>query len=215
MSSFLALTNDILRRSGQQTVSTLASAQSPVLQAMDFINDCYLDIVQSVTSTWLETTGTLSTVASTATYTLASDADVAFLRTAKIMDTTQKRRLSLINPDELTYGDLIAVGAPQGFWCEGQQLRVYPIPNGIYSLSYGYWKRPVKLVADADVPLIPAAWERLLIRGALAHFYRYMGDASGSEFHWVMYQEGLSLLRTRCETSRRAFLKPYYPPHKG
>ena len=50
MSTLLQLVNQVLRRTGQIELSTLVNAQTPAVQARDFLNDVYTEILQRLNS---------------------------------------------------------------------------------------------------------------------------------------------------------------------
>lgn len=55
-----------------------------------------------------------------------------------------------------------ATGAPAWYTIQGSAIRLYPIPDGVYTLNMRYWQMPPALVLDADVPSIPADWHHML-----------------------------------------------------
>ena len=50
------------------------------------------------------------------------------------------------------------------------QLVLFPKPNGIYSIEFEYFKDPQILVADGDIPEMPAKFHQLIVYEALKRF---------------------------------------------
>jgi hypothetical protein len=210
MSNFLEIVNQILRRTGQETITTLVSAQSPVVQAMDFVNEAYFEILEAAECQFLQTKATFNTINGTALYTLAADADVMFLLKDRIRETTAGGYLPEMDPAMMASAYLADTGKPVRFWVEGTQLRLHPVPNAVYTIEYYYLKRPAKLAADADNSLIPYAWERLLVRGAQSLLERFLGEVESSRQTFVLYQDGLALLRAKGQVKPFHALKGFY-----
>lgn len=210
MSTFLNIVNDVLRRTGQDTVLSLEGASTPVVQTMHFINDVYQEILQSAECKFLEARETLETENATALYTLANDADPAFLLTDRIRELSADRYLTEVDPALMLSSRLEDEGKPVRFWIEGDQLRLHPVPNDVYTIEYYYLKRPSVLTDDADETLIPMAWERLLVRGAQSLLEKFLGETESSRFTYGLYLEGLSLLRSKAQVKPYHVQKPFY-----
>lgn len=50
------------------------------------------------------------------------------------------------------------------------KLKLDPPPNKVYALTADYWKAPVKMTANADVPLIPAEFQRIIVARVKMYF---------------------------------------------
>ncbi len=210
MSSFLELVNDVLRRTGQETVTTLTNAPPPARQVMDFINDIYFDILNAAQCNFLQASATITTADGTATYALAPDADVNYLLRDRIQESTSDDYMSQVDPTMLGPAYLDDTGKPYQFWIEGNRIRFYPVPNGVFTIHYEYLKRPVQLVSDADNSLIPLAWERLLVRGAESLLEKYLGEIDNSRFTYSLFLEGMALLKSRTPVKPFHFQKGFY-----
>lgn len=51
-----------------------------------------------------------------------------------------------------------------------KNLKLEPPPDAVYSLTADYWKKPVKMSADSDEPLIPVQYERIIIARVKMYF---------------------------------------------
>lgn len=215
MSNFIEITNQVLRRAGQESASSLAAASSPVQQTMDFINEVYFDVLQAAQCHFLETNTTFNTSNGTALYTLASDADVNFLLKDRIRETTSDSYLSEADPAMMLASHLGNTGKPIRFWVEGTKLRLHPIPDGAYTIEYYYLKRPTKLANDTDSLLIPLAWEHLLIRGAQSLLEKFLGEVENSRISYSLYLEGLALLKSKAHVKPHHQMKGFYRGYQG
>lgn len=210
MSTFLDIVNEVLRRAGQETVTTLASAETPARQTMDFINEIYFEILETAQCKFLETNSTFNTTTGIALYSLASDADVAFLLKDRIYKSTSDRYLNEVNPGSMLVSQLDDSGEPVRFWIEGTKVRLHPIPDEVYTINYYYLKRPAKLASNNDSSLLPLAWERLLIRGAQSLLEKFLGELESSRYTYGLYLEGLALLRSKTQIKSFHTQKGFY-----
>src|SRR5262245_17561296 len=124
MSTFLEIINEVLRRSGQETVTNLTNPETPVRQTMDFINDVYFEILEVAQCHFLETKSTFNTSNGAALYSLASDADVNFLIKDRIRETSSDDYLNEADPSMMMSSQLSSTGKPIRFWVEGAQMRM-------------------------------------------------------------------------------------------
>lgn len=131
-------------------------------------------------------TGTIATVASTATYSLASD--YGFGRLYDVINTTSKVRM-VYWPDRDLDGwqpAYITTGSPYAYklWDVSlgiQQIQPYPIPDGVYIITYKYYRLPTivdletsstQTANDALNPDLPAEFRELLVLYPLVELYK-------------------------------------------
>lgn len=120
-----------------------------------------------------------------------------------IRNTTSVIRLRYIRDMDLDSYDVAQVqqGTPSFYRIEGQyqanissaplpQVQVYPIPDGVYSLSVKAYTRLQDLVNSTDVPNFPAAFHEILIFYAANAFYSSRGDSRAIE-HFDKYENML------------------------
>ena len=129
MSTLLQLVNEVLRRTGQIEASTLVSAQTPVQQTIDFLNETYVEMLQRLRVERLMRTGTLTTQASVSSYTLADSADVSDVLSDAVIDLTHQNPLVEVDYTYPNRHDSQAVGAPTHFY--KQRLGVSPFPQSL------------------------------------------------------------------------------------
>lgn len=202
MSSLLQIVNEVLRRTGQQEVSTLVNAQTPALQAVDFLNETYTDMLQRLKAQQLMRTGNFSTSDGISQYNLATDADINSLISDSVLETTIPLRLNEVDYTFPLDHDPTATGRPSRFYHSGSQIHLYPIPDGVYTIQYQYFVKPMLLSDDSDTTELPVEWEKVLINGTQARLEKFLGEEA--EETYFLYREGLEQLKSRSQT------KPYY-----
>jgi hypothetical protein len=208
MSTLLELCNEILRRTGQTEVTTLVNAQTPAVQTRDFINEIYTEMLQLLKVNRLAAKATLTTVPGTSKYALAASADVNSILTDSVLDTeTQTLLLAVDYTYPLQHGTG-AQGRPEAFYKEGDSIVLYPMPDKAYTLQYHYLAAPHPLTNDADVTLLPQAWEKVLIRGAQAMLESFLGD--GGKESYFLYQEGLQHLKAEAKLKPQSRMRGFY-----
>ena len=59
---------------------------------------------------------------------------------------------------------------------ENNALIFKPIPNGLYTVNFRYWRSPEILSADTQVPLLPLSFHNLIAYAAAAKMAVYLGS---------------------------------------
>lgn len=202
MSTLLELVNEVLRRAGQIETGTLATAQTPVSQTRDFLNETYFEMLQRLKANRLMKSGTLQTVAGTAAYNLAADAEINSLVGDSVLETGSGALLHEVDYTYPAQHGASAGGRPEVFYRAGGQLMLYPVPDAVYTLGYHYLAKPTALSNDNDITALPVEWEKVLVLGAQARLEKFLGEP-GTETY-LLYRDGLSQLKSRSP------LKPHY-----
>jgi len=156
-----------------------------------FINWTQQDIAARRNWEFLLKTADITTVASTSTYSLASDAD----KVIDIINTTTRAKLGFTSRQEFdarvpytTSTGSPSVWIPAGRDTNGYlKVQLYLTPDAEYTLPYWYRKRLTDLSADADVSLIPLKYHKLLYLGAVAQVYEYDTNPMANNY-WVQYE---------------------------
>ena len=153
---------------------------------------------------WLETSSTaLVTANGTAAY--AVPADWMRTRTLQIagsapMDSSRSReQLDGYWPTS-TVGD----GEPRFFVISGDQIRLYPTPGGVYTVTHVYYRRETVLDDGADEPLMPSWAQGILIWGAAAELLRRTGQDARADEAQQQYDRWLR----RLEDNKRRTVGP-------
>lgn len=153
MAGYSVLVSEITSRLGNRSDITARVPQ--------WLNDSYFELLLSPRFSFyeLDASTTLTTTASTRTYSLSSVSDLWFI--LSLRDTTNVRRLRRANVrdfDEIQHTE----GQPTRYARFGSSLEFDPTPDGTYTLTLRYRKRPPEL-ASGSSPLIAREWDEVLI----------------------------------------------------
>lgn len=179
-SNYTDIVNSISDRYDDTSAATVATIRREITAA--------LRRIYSSLPNWkfARTTGTIATVASTTSYTLASD--YGFGRLYDVVNTTTKVRM-IYWPDRDLDGWQPAyntTGSPYAYKLWGtssniQTMQPYPIPDGVYTITYKYYRLPTivdlettstQLTNDALTPDLPAEFRELLVLYPLVELYK-------------------------------------------
>lgn len=176
----------LVRLGISETSETLSDTQ-----LLRLINQSYLELAGSIDHRELDTSTTITTADGTAEYTLSAS-DV--LRITNITDTTngiRQREISAYQYDQYTQSETPG-GAPVYYYYSGssgqfKQLTFYPTPDGVYSLTVRYQKKPADLVAtpvaSATSAVIHELWDDSIVHRAISRAWMLLGD-SGKAGQW-------------------------------
>lgn len=202
MSTLLQLINEVLRRTGQQEVTTLTDATTPAIQAVDFLNETYIEMLHRLKVQHFTKPGTLTTSAGIAAYAPASDASVDNLLPDSLrMENDQIRLQEVSYTYSLEHGEN-ASGRPEHFYRSGGQIYLYPIPDGVYTIDYQYQVKPQSLSGDSATTELPENWEKVLVLGTQARLEKFLGEDGNDNY--LLYRDGLTQLKSM------APMKPVY-----
>ncbi|MBK8191070.1 MAG: hypothetical protein IPK79_11550 [Vampirovibrionales bacterium] len=203
MSTTLELVNEILRRAGQQPVTTLVGAETPAVQTLACLNQIYFEMLQLLKTHRLLKKTMFSTQAGIQSYAMPADASITSLAGDSVMNIADSSVLNEVDYGyPLRYGVNIT-GRPQYFWRQDDRIYFYPIPDAAYSIQYHYLISPQKLITDIQLLSLPPEYEPVLVQGALSLLEKFLGE-SGYQESYVVYRDGLAQLRARSP------LKPFY-----
>lgn len=173
-STYLELVNKVLKRITQtELASNVSTSTGQARIISELLNEAQNEL-------WLEannwhslySTRTFATVASTATYALASD----WGRTIDLMDVTNGIILKedMMRSFDESDPDSDYTGNPTCFAIQGSYYVMYPIPSAIVTIRERYWMAPAKLSADTDVSNLPLFCENFLIHWAWMSILQYL-----------------------------------------
>lgn len=152
----------------QQRVRDTGYSTSEIKQ---YINDTQNDVFNEYRLRFMEATVPYTTVANVPDITNGVGLPSDFLVGIDLINVTDggQRRIPF---KESTYLDIINTTTPAisnnpEFWyMYGQTPMLYPTINVSLSLSLRYYKMPVQLSDNADVPSLPYSFQELLVLGA-------------------------------------------------
>lgn len=70
-----------------------------------------------------------------------------------------------------------------------------PVPDRLYSIIYGWYALPTALVAATDSPIIPAAFEQVIIDKAMHYAYMFRDNAEEAEIAEDRYTKNVNKMR--------------------
>jgi hypothetical protein len=91
------------------------------------------------------------------------------------------------------FGTLDTTGIPQWFYLEGSILKTYPVDTSV-NLSVHYLGIPDDLSADSDKPVVPNAYQHLIIDGAVIRGYKDSDNFEGLNALRADWQSGVQRL---------------------
>ena len=193
--TYLQMTNRIMRRINLADISDVTTATGQALIITNLINEAQNELYTEINWYSLYTTRTFNTVASTATYAVASD----FGRNIDMMDTTNNQFLieDYTKNFDAVDADANETGNPRYFTIEGTNYRLFPIPAGIYAIRERYWKIPTTLSANTNTSDLPIEAENALLHWAWYKTLEYMNkfeqaDRTRMEFERLLKRARVS-----------------------
>jgi hypothetical protein len=188
--SYLDMTNKILRRVTQNTISDVTATTGHALLATNFINEAQTEIANMTRWYSLYATDTFTTVADTAEY--AVPIDLGF--ELDLVDETNNwilieditRSFDTVDPNN------DHTGQSTHFTIQGSNWRLYPIPAGAYTIRERYWKTPTTLAANDDVSDLPVEVENALFYWALAEMQDYLKSFEQADRTRAKYKNSLN-----------------------
>ena len=164
MSTFTLTTlRDRCRVLGDYTRSSVITDAFLTEQVNDAIGE-YSDLLDERWEGYRDTTGTIPTVANTAT--VALPANFLKARAVDILDSDRYRPLERLQLRGI-YRFENRTERPVGYLHVGTNLELFPTPDAVYTIRLRYVPTATVLVADADTIDVPNGWEGFIIHTAL------------------------------------------------
>ena len=208
MSTYISLTNELLRRLNEVTIpdEDFAGVRNIQALAKDAINNSVRHIVQ-VAQEW---PFTLTTYMQTMTagvreYDMPTD-----LSSIDWDSFYVKKHASLENQpaklDVVSYNEYLRHFRPlDDEGQEGVPVRIYqtqegkfgvsPNPDGAYEVEYKYWVFPDSMVTKDDVCIIPDRFTHVVIDGAMMYMMRFRSNEQSAQLHRQEFEEGIRHMR--------------------
>lgn len=125
----------------------------------------YCDLLDEHHEGYRDTSGTISTVAGTATVALPSNFLKA--RSVDILDSGRYRPLTMLQPGNMALGFDDGRGRPVAYLHAGASLELFPTPDAVYAIRVRYVPAVTELAADGDTIDVPNGWEAYIIHQTL------------------------------------------------
>ena len=213
MATYVALTNELLRRLNEVTLDTAGDNFDTVrnVQALakDAINNSIRNIIQTGQEwPFLKTTYTQTLTAGTKEYSFPSnyssaDWETFYLKKLSLVNNTPMH-LPTITYDEYIQkhrqlddtGDATGIAAPRLIYQTNEsKFGVTPIPNAAYEVEYVYWSYPVDLTVYNDIAVIPDRFKHVIIDGAMMYMMRFRSNDQSAALHQQNFEEGIKSMR--------------------
>jgi len=211
MATYLAITNELLRRLNEVTIAQDDFANVRNIQALakDAVNASIRGILQSAQE-WPFTLETeVQTLSSgVQVYDLPADTssvdwDSFYLKRLESENNypTQLDVLSYaeyldrFRADDDVNGDSGYAAPIRVFQTQEEKYGLSPIPNAEYELEYKYWSFPADLTAFDDTPIIPDRFRHVIIDGAMAYMMRFRSNEQSAMIHQNNYSDGIGMMR--------------------
>ena len=211
MSTFLSLTNELLRRLNEVQIDQADFANVKNVQALakDAINSSIRQMLQDAQE-WPFTLVTYeqTLVAGTNAYNFPADYSKADWDTFYIKQLTSEnntpKKLNLITYDQyLTYyrsvedlsGETGRTDPDYVYMTQDTKFGVTPVPDASYVVEYRYWKYPADLIAFDDTAVIPDRFKHVVIDGAMMYMMLFRSNEQSATMHSQKFEDGIKMMR--------------------
>ena len=211
MSTFLSLTNELLRRLNEVQIDQADFANVKNVQALakDAINSSIRQMLQDAQE-WPFTLVTYeqTLVAGTNAYNFPADYSKADWDTFYIKQLTSEnntpKKLNLITYDQyLTYyrsvedlsGETGRTDPDYVYMTQDTKFGVTPVPDASYVVEYRYWKYPADLIAFDDTAVIPDRFKHVVIDGAMMYMMLFRSNEQSATLHSQKFEDGIKMMR--------------------
>lgn len=211
MSTFISLTNELLRRLNEVQIDQADFPNVKNVQALakDAINSSIRQMLQDAQE-WPFTLVTYeqTLTAGTNTYDFPADYskadwDTFYVKQLSSENNTPKK-LNLITYDQYlsSYRSVEELSGDSGrtdpacvYTTQDTKFGVSPIPNASYVVEYRYWKYPADLIAFDDTSVIPDRFKHVVIDGAMMYMMLFRSNEQSASMHSKKFEDGIKMMR--------------------
>lgn len=214
MSTFVQLTNELLRRLNEVPLDTAGDGFVTVRNvqsvAKDAINSSLREIYQNGQEwNFLKTTYTQTLTAGTREYNFPSNFSTVDWETFYLKKhSTQENAPRILKP--MSYEEYLSnfrSSDDEGDQVNGEQApeRVFqtfdekfgvtPIPNSDYEVEYVYWTTPSTLTAFDDVCAVPERFNHVILDGAMAYMMHFRSNEQSAAIHQSKFDSGIRSMK--------------------
>jgi hypothetical protein len=211
VATYLAITNELLRRLNEVTIAQDDFPNVRNIQALakDAVNASIRGILQSAQE-WPFTlvTYTETLVDGTQEYDFPADMssvdwDSFYLKQleaennypTKLDVLTYAEYLDRFRADDDVNGEDGRAAPIRVYQTQEERYGLSPVPNAAYELEYKYWSFPSDLTAFDDTPVIPNRFKHVIIDGAMAYMMRFRSNEQSAMIHQNNYSDGIAMMR--------------------
>ena len=184
--TFLEIVLALAKKAGipSDTITDVATETGEADRVVDWVRDVWSDIQTLQNGEWkfLHSEYTKSTVASTQDYEfLTADSIQSFdldsfyyYLTADGSNTRRKLRYVEYKDFKNQYTDFTTENTPSAITVTPtNSLRLYPIPDAVYTIEADAFSVPQQLAVNADVPIVPSNFHMMIVWKALIDYAGY------------------------------------------
>jgi hypothetical protein len=131
-----------------------------------YINDAQNDVYNEYRLRFMEDSEDYTLTVGTADLTSGTGLPTNYVQALDIINTTSGKEATLTYTDIRNINDLTTTGIPTSWYIFDDTINLYPIPISADTVKLRYYKKPVELSDDSDVPEIPSEFQELLVMGA-------------------------------------------------
>ena len=181
--TYLSIVNSVLRRLREEEVTDVTQ-NTYAKMVGDFVNDAKRSVEDSHDWSTLRTTIVVPTVADTTEYSLTNAGER--VKIYSVINDTSNFFMRYESPNWFNNAYYISgevTGTPDSYTFSGvdssddTKVRVYPKPDGVYSLRFDLISREAELSVSSDTTVLP---KNAIIHAAIALLARERGETGGT-----------------------------------
>jgi hypothetical protein len=203
MVTALSMLNTLLTRSGQLPASSLQNLQAPAKQALQALNDTLIHMNTGLNAPWLYQKTSLTTQINNAIISLPQEINLDLIVSNSLFNAITNQALMMTSPQAMQRNFSLpsTLGAPCLYWFENNQLKVYPTPNAVYTITLLYKTIPTAFTLDSSSLDWPNNWVHVLTLGAQARLEKFLEDNRFADTQ-QSYLQGLATLQAQASKNR-------------
>lgn len=211
MSTYLTLTNELLRRIGEVTLDSTQFDGARNVQglAKEAINSSIREILHSAQEfPFTLVTQTQTMTVGTGVYSLPANAsnvdwESFYLKKLPAANNAPAKLIPISYTHYLSQYRTIEDNTETGGYThpthiyQTQDLKfgVTPIPDAAYQIEYKYWQFPESLVESTDTCIIPSRFDTTIIDGGMMYMMLYRSNEQSAAIHKDKFDSGIKMMR--------------------
>jgi hypothetical protein len=211
MTTYITLTNELLRRINEVTIDVTDFDGARNIQALakDAINSSVRELMQSAQEWPFALVTKIQTMTvGTGVYSLPSDASSVDWESFYLKKLTSTNNIPSILP-VISYVQYINNKRPNEdstgtggysvptlvYQTQESKWGATPIPNEAYEIEYKYWSFSPDLVLSSDVSIVPDRFKHVVIDGALMHLMMFRSNEQAAASYKDKFEQGIKSMR--------------------
>ena len=206
---YLALSNKVLHALNEVELTSANFANSKGIQTAvkEFINRSVNDIYTAELEwPFLHTDGTITTVAGTAEYALATGYKSVDVDTAYLIETSTDIKIIPYIPynqftNQFRERDLDPTttdnrAKPEYFYLtQDDKIGLTPVPDKEYTFYYEYWATHTDLSASTDEPAVPARYQDIIVSRSEYYVHQLRSNIEAASMKHQEYEKKIERMR--------------------